>query len=130
MPIDDTRTFLPLNIAILTVSDSRTRANDTSGDVLAERIAGAGHNLAARMIVLDDIDEIVTCLKKWIADRQIDQGGFTAGREIRSNGAFDLGWDRDCITGYNIIEAEDMDEAEKLALGNPFISSIRIYEIR
>lgn len=72
MPIDDTRTFVPLNIAIMTVSDSRTRANDTSGDVLAERIAGAGHNLAARMIVLDDVEEIFTCLKEWVANPKID----------------------------------------------------------
>lgn len=72
MPIDDTQTFIPLNIAIMTVSDSRTRANDTSGDVLAKRITDAGHNLVARLIVLDDIDEIVTCLKEWIANSKID----------------------------------------------------------
>lgn len=72
MPIDETRKFIPLNIATMTVSDSRTRENDTSGDVLAERITGAGHNLAARTIVLDDIDEIVTCLKEWIDDPEID----------------------------------------------------------
>jgi molybdenum cofactor biosynthesis protein B len=72
MPIDETRTFFPLNIAIMTVSDSRTRENDTSGDILAERISTAGHNLAARMIVLDDIEEIVKSLNKWIADPEID----------------------------------------------------------
>jgi molybdenum cofactor biosynthesis protein B len=72
MPIDDKQTFIPLNIAIMTVSDSRTRANDTSGDVLAKRITDAGHNLVARLIVLDDIDEIVTCLKEWIANSKID----------------------------------------------------------
>lgn len=72
MPIDDTQKFFPLNIAIMTVSDSRTSANDTSGDVLQQRIVDAGHNLAARKIVLDDVDEIVSSLKEWVADKEID----------------------------------------------------------
>ncbi len=72
MAIDDKQTFIPLNIAIMTISDSRTRENDTSGDALEGRIADAGHHLAARLIVLDDKDEIVGCLKKWIADTKID----------------------------------------------------------
>lgn len=77
--------------------------------------------------------EVMEKWKAWfasIAGRQVDQAGFAQGREISAQGAADLPWGKDCITGYNIIEAESMDEAEKLALGNPFISSIRIYELR
>jgi len=75
-------------------------------------------------------------MQKWqawfesIADMQVDQGGFTGGKEISGSGIRDLPWDVDCITGYNIIEAENMDAAEQLAQGNPFISSIRVYELR
>lgn len=77
--------------------------------------------------------EMMEDWKAWfemIADKQVDQGGFAGGREIRANGARDLPCDKESITGYNIIEAESLDEAEKLALGNPFVSSIRIYELR
>ena len=77
--------------------------------------------------------EIMEAWNAWfesIADKQIDQGGFMGGREISKSGTRDLGWDMDSITGYNIIEAESLDAAEKLAEGNPFIASIRIYELR
>lgn len=77
--------------------------------------------------------EIMDAWKSWfesIADKQIDQGGFSAGREISKNGTRDLSWGMDTITGYNIIEAESLDEAEELARSNPFIASIRIYEMR
>jgi uncharacterized protein YciI len=77
--------------------------------------------------------DIMKAWQAWfqsIADRQIEQGGFTSGREISKNGTRDLPWDQECITGYNIIEAENLDEAEQLAQGNPYISSIRIYELR
>jgi hypothetical protein len=77
--------------------------------------------------------EIMEAWMAWfesIADKQVDQGGFSNGREISKSGTKDLPWDMDCITGYNIIEAESIDEAEKLAQSNPFISSIRIYELR
>ena len=77
--------------------------------------------------------EIMEAWMAWfesIADKQVDQGGFSNGREISKSGTKDLPWDMDCITGYNIIEAESIDEAEKLAQSNPFISSIRIYERR
>jgi hypothetical protein len=52
------------------------------------------------------------------------------GREISSSGTRDLPWGMDSITGYNIIEAESLDEAEELAKGNPYIASIRVYELR
>ena len=77
--------------------------------------------------------EVMHQWKAWfasIADRQLAQQGFACGREISKNGARDLPWDGDCLTGYNIIEAESMEEAERLAEGNPYISSIRIYELR
>jgi molybdenum cofactor biosynthesis protein B len=70
--LDPSRRFLAVNIAVLTVSDSRTTANDTSGDTLAARIAAAGHRLAARALVRDDVDAIVAQLRAWIADPAID----------------------------------------------------------
>lgn len=70
--IDESRPFLPVNIAILTVSDTRTPANDTSGDVLAERITAAGHRLVARDIVRDDVEAITAKLSAWIADPEVD----------------------------------------------------------
>lgn len=72
MPIDDTRTFVPVNIALLTVSDTRTLADDRSGDTLAERIAGAGHVLKAREISLDSVVDILAHMHGWIDDPQID----------------------------------------------------------
>jgi molybdenum cofactor biosynthesis protein B len=72
VPIDEQKNFQPVNIAILTVSDTRTRADDTSGDTLEARIKDAGHNLAARVLLTDDRNEIVKCLGTWIADHNID----------------------------------------------------------
>ena len=72
MAIDPARAFTPLNIALLTVSDTRTEADDTSGDLLAERIAVAGHVLAERAIVRDDVDLLVATLHRWIDDVGID----------------------------------------------------------
>jgi hypothetical protein len=77
--------------------------------------------------------EIMEAWKKWfasIADKQVDQGGFSGGREISENGTRDLPWDMESITGYNIIEAEDFDAAEKIARDCPYIASIRVYELR
>lgn len=70
--IDDSRDFLPVRIAVLTVSDSRTEADDRSGDTLAERIKAAGHHLAARTILPDDRARIAAQLRDWCADAQID----------------------------------------------------------
>jgi molybdenum cofactor biosynthesis protein B len=64
--------FLPVNIAILTVSDTRTEANDTSGDALADRIQEAGHILIDRTILSDDTDTIAAQLKTWIARPDVD----------------------------------------------------------
>ncbi len=70
--IDDTREFIAVGIAVLTVSDTRTPADDRSGDTLAERIAAAGHRVAARGIVTDDRDRIAAQLRAWIADPGVD----------------------------------------------------------
>ncbi len=72
MAIDERRPFIAVRIAVLTVSDTRTEANDTSGDTLAERLTSAGHTLAARAIVPDDTDRIVEQLAEWIDDPNID----------------------------------------------------------
>jgi hypothetical protein len=77
--------------------------------------------------------EIMEAWHAWfesIADRTVEQGGFSGGREISSAGTSDLPMGMDSITGYNIIEAESLDEAEKIARDNPYIASIRVYEIR
>ena len=79
MAIDTTRTFKPINIAVLTVSDTRTAENDTSGDILAERVTGAGHNLAARMIVKDDSKALAAQFDAWIDDPAIDAVVSTGG---------------------------------------------------
>ncbi len=80
--IDDGRPFLPVSIAVLTVSDSRTPADDRSGDVLAERVRAAGHRLAARTIVRDDRAEIAAQLRAWVADPGIDVVISTGGTGI------------------------------------------------
>ncbi|WP_310496966.1 molybdenum cofactor biosynthesis protein B [Sandarakinorhabdus sp.] len=72
MPIDCALPFLPLNIAVLTVSDTRTLADDRSGDTLVQRLTGAGHALAARDIVRDDVPAIVQQLRRWVADPAVD----------------------------------------------------------
>jgi len=72
MAIDPDREFKPIAIALLTVSDTRGPDEDTSGDILADRITGAGHTLAARAIEKDDVDAIVRRLTAWIDDDGID----------------------------------------------------------
>ena len=70
--IDETRPFVPVSIAVLTVSDTRTAETDTSGDALAARVVAAGHTLAARTILRDDAEQIAAQLRAWIADPAID----------------------------------------------------------
>lgn len=72
MQTDTSRSLLPVRIAVLTVSDTRTPADDRSGDTLVARLTQAGHILAAREIVRDDTDAIVARLNAWIDDLQID----------------------------------------------------------
>ena len=70
--IDESRPFLPVRIAVLTVSDTRGPEDDRSGDTLAERIEAAGHALAARAILRDERDAIAGKLREWSADPGID----------------------------------------------------------
>lgn len=76
---DSTREFIPVRIAIMTVSDTRTRANDTSGDTLEARIKDAGHIVADRVIVPDEKDVIAAELRKWVGDPNIDAVISTGG---------------------------------------------------
>ena len=70
--IDENLTFIPVRIAVLTVSDTRVLADDRSGDTLVQRLTDAGHHLAAREIVSDDRDKIASQLHSWIAEPEID----------------------------------------------------------
>jgi molybdopterin adenylyltransferase len=80
--IDPERPFRPLNIAVLTVSDSRSPADDRSGDLLAQRLTGAGHRLAARALVVDDAGKIAAQLRAWIDDPAIDVVISTGGTGV------------------------------------------------
>jgi molybdenum cofactor biosynthesis protein B len=85
--IDDTKSFVPLRIAVLTVSDTRELGDDKSGQTLVDRIEKAGHVLADRRIVRDEVDAIRAQVKAWIADKGVDVvistggTGFT-GRDV------------------------------------------------
>jgi len=80
--IDESRVFMPVNISVLTVSDTRDATNDTSGDALVARITAAGHFLAARAIVRDDAGLIEAQLRAWVADPEIDVVITTGGTGI------------------------------------------------
>jgi molybdopterin adenylyltransferase len=80
--MDSTLPFLPVNIAVLTVSDTRTLAEDRSGDTLVARIEAAGHRLAARRLVRDDADAIEAALRGWVADPEIDVVISTGGTGV------------------------------------------------
>src|SRR3984885_2997123 len=85
--IDEAKQFVPLNIAVLTISDTRALAADKSGATRAERIVAAGHKLAAREVIVDDVEAIRVIVKRWIADAGVDVvittggPGFT-GRDV------------------------------------------------
>ena len=85
--VDESKAFIPLNIAVLTISDTRSLADDKSGTTLADRLTAAGHRLAAREIVTDDVEAIRAVVKNWIADDGVDAiittggTGFT-GRDV------------------------------------------------
>ena len=72
MPINESIAFVPVHVALLTVSDTRTTADDVSGNTLAARVTDAGHHVAARLILSDDQTSIAAQLKLWIADPGID----------------------------------------------------------
>jgi molybdenum cofactor biosynthesis protein B len=101
--VDPSRTFKPIGIAVLTVSDTRTAADDTSGDLLCERVKSAGHRLVARAIVKDDVHAIASRIRNWLDDRQIDAiittgGTGLTGRDVTPE-ALDAIKDRD-IPGF------------------------------
>ncbi len=79
MAVDPSVAFTPINIALLTASDTRTAADDTSGDILAARIKGAGHALVTRKIVREDVASLVRQLQEWIDDPQVDAVVCTGG---------------------------------------------------
>lgn len=72
MPIDESATFKPVKIAVLTVSDTRNLEQDSSGDILVQRLTDAGHELAARKIVKDEMSQIVARLHTWVEDPEVD----------------------------------------------------------
>ena len=103
MPLDLTRPFTPVRIAALTVSDTRTAADDRSGDTLVARVKEAGHILAARAIVRDDVPVLIRQLNDWIEDPKIDcivstGGTGVTGRDVTPE-AFAAVWDKE-IPGF------------------------------
>ena len=104
--IDERLSFVAVNIAVLTVSDSRTPEDDKSGDILVERLSGAGHNLADRAIVTDDADLIIATLNRWIDDDGVDVviatgGTGVTGRDVTPE-AFHAVYDKE-IAGFGEI---------------------------
>ncbi|MAF62743.1 MAG: molybdenum cofactor biosynthesis protein B [Blastomonas sp.] len=103
MAIDESRAFKPINIALLTISDTRTAADDTSGDILAGLITGKGHKLITRAIEKDDVERLGVRLNNWIDDPEIDAiistgGTGLTGRDITPE-ALDRVKDKD-IPGF------------------------------
>jgi molybdenum cofactor biosynthesis protein B len=92
--IDETRPFLPVNIAVLTVSDTRTLENDTSGATLAERVATAGHRVADRRIEKDEANAIEAVLRAWISDPSVDVVITTGGTGITGRDVTPEAFDR------------------------------------
>ena len=101
--IDERIPFVPINVAVLTVSDTRTVHDDRSGDTLAERIRAAGHSVADRAIVKDDRREIADRLRQWIARSDIDAvistgGTGVTGRDVTPEAFRDI-WEKE-IPGF------------------------------
>jgi molybdenum cofactor biosynthesis protein B len=92
--LDETRPFIAVNIAVLTVSDTRTMETDTSGKTLADRITAAGHTVAARAIVKDDAAAIEVLLRGWISDATIDVVITTGGTGITGRDVTPEAFDR------------------------------------
>ena len=104
--IDESREFIPVRIALLTVSDTRDRANDTSGDLLEARIKEAGHILGARVLLRDDRAQIAAQLRRWIVDPEIDVvistgGTGLTGRDVTVE-AFQSVFEK-AIDGFSVL---------------------------
>lgn len=98
--------FTPINIAVLTISDTRTADNDTSGDLLSARVVDAGHNLGGRAIVRDDIPAVQATIREWTADPMIDAivttgGTGLTGRDITVEAVMPL-FDK-VIDGFSVV---------------------------
>ncbi|MGV3525005.1 MAG: molybdenum cofactor biosynthesis protein B [Candidatus Sericytochromatia bacterium] len=101
--LDESLPFVPLHIAVLTVSDSRSLAEDTSGDALVARLEGAGHSLVARALLPDDQAQLEAQLRAWIADPGVDVvlttgGTGVTGRDVTPE-AFAAVWEKE-IPGF------------------------------
>ena len=96
MPINENRPFRAVSISVLTVSDTRTQADDRSGDTLVERLTAAGHNLADRAIVKDDADAIEAKLRAWIEEPGIDCVITTGGTGVTGRDVTPEALDRVC----------------------------------
>lgn len=92
--IDETRPFLPVNIAVMTVSDTRTLETDTSGATLVDRIEKSGHRVAERIVEKDDAPLIETHLRRWIADPEIDVVITTGGTGVTGRDVTPEAFDR------------------------------------
>jgi molybdenum cofactor biosynthesis protein B len=104
--IDESRTFVPVRIAILTVTDTRTRATDTSGDLLVQRLESAGHVLADRALIRDDVDHIRETIRNWADDPRVDVvistgGTGLTGRDVTVEAVTPL-FDK-VIDGFSVI---------------------------
>lgn len=104
--VNESLEFKPVRIAVLTVTDSRTRENDTSGDILAQRIEAAGHILAARDLVADDREAISAAVSAWIKDPAVDAvistgGTGLTGRDVTPEALKPL-FDKE-IEGFSVI---------------------------
>lgn len=104
--INEALEFIPINIAVLTVSDTRTAETDSSGDLLAARVGSAGHKLAAREIVRDDISAVQAVLRRWIDDPLVDAvvttgGTGLTGRDITVEAVMPL-FDK-VIDGFSVV---------------------------
>ena len=96
MPIDDKLPFLPVHIAVMTVSDTRTEADDRSGDTLVERLKADGHILAARTIVKDESDAIEAQLNTWVENPDIDAVILTGGTGVTGRDVTPEAFERIC----------------------------------
>ena len=96
MLIDDKRPFLPVHIAVMTVSDTRTEADDRSGDTLVERLKADGHILAARTIVKDESDAIEAQLNAWVENPDIDAVITTGGTGVTGRDVTPEAFERVC----------------------------------
>ena len=106
MPIDESLTFRPVRVAVLTVSDSRSIDEDTSGEILAQRVVAAGHELGDRRLVRDDVAAIRAVLGEWIDDPAIDAvvttgGTGLTGRDVTPEAVAPL-FDK-VIDGFSVI---------------------------